>query len=177
MQAREFLKTATGDKANLLDRLVKLLDANGIGYCFIGALGAIAYVEPLIGLELDMVIVSYQLGRFESLLANTFRLKRNRHSLEVTLPDSRLRAIVHTNPRFGDFVSRAQVRPVLEMLLPIAKLEDVFQGLVWNAEDSTRRGSYHLQDLTIIQRLLELNPELAGLLVPKVREELRALGI
>ena len=56
MQALEFWKAVTVDKANLLEQLIALLNAHGIRYCVIGGVAVNAYAEPLITLDLDLVI-------------------------------------------------------------------------------------------------------------------------
>ncbi len=56
MQAYTFWKTVTMDQANLLEKLIALLDENGIQYCAIGGQAVNAYVEPLVSLDLDLVV-------------------------------------------------------------------------------------------------------------------------
>ncbi len=51
MQALAFWKAVTLDQANLLERLIDLLDENEIRYCVIGGQGVNAYIEPLVSLD------------------------------------------------------------------------------------------------------------------------------
>ena len=160
MQAHTFYKVITMDQANLLERLVALFDEHGIQYCVIGGQAVNAYAEPLVSLDLDIVIAADQLLEVEALLERSFQVKRFAHSLIVSTPDSDLRVQIQTDPRHKDFPSRAQVREVLGTRLKVAALEDVLQGKVWAAQDSERRGSKRQKDLADIARLIEVHPEL-----------------
>ena len=62
MDALTFWKTTTMDQANLLVRVIDVLNENGIRYCVIGGQGVNAYVEPLVSLGLDLVVAVEALG-------------------------------------------------------------------------------------------------------------------
>ena len=160
MRALTFWKTITMDQANLLERLVALFNEHGIQYCVIGGQAVNAYVEPLVSLDLDLVVALEQLDQVESLLAKDFGLKRFPHSLNVSNPDSDLRVQIRTDPRYTDFVQRAEQHEVLGLVLPVASLEDVLRSKVWAVQDPARRGSKRQKDLADIARLLEDYPEL-----------------
>ena len=57
MDALTFWKTTTMDQANLLVRLVDLLNENGIRYCVIGGQGVNAYVCTVNVPSLDEMLV------------------------------------------------------------------------------------------------------------------------
>lgn len=160
MKARAFWKTVTVDDANLLDRLISLLKDEGVQYCVIGGQAVNAYVEPVVSLDLDLVVAADELERLESLLKQHFRVDRFAHSLNVSLAGSDLRVQIQLDPRYGGFVEQASVRDVLGAPFPVARLEDVLQGKIWAAEDPTRRGSKRQKDLADIARLLESYPHL-----------------
>jgi len=160
MRALTFLKAITMDQADLLERLIALFNEQGIHYCVIGGQAVNAYVEPLVSLDLDLVVALEQLDQVESLLAKDFGLKRFPHSLNVSTPDSDLRVQIQTDPRYAEFVRRAVEREVLGLVLPVASLEDVLRGKVWAVQDPARRGSKRQKDLADIARLLEAYPEL-----------------
>ena len=160
MRALTFWKTITMDQVNLLERLIALLNEQGIQYCVIGGQAVNAYVEPLVSLDLDLVVALEQLDQVESLLAKDFGFKRFPHSLNVSLPDSDLRVQIQTDPRYADFVRRAEQREVLGLVLPVASLEDVLRGKVWAVQDPARRGSKRQKDLADIARLMEAYPDL-----------------
>jgi hypothetical protein len=160
MQALAFWKTVTVDKTNLLERLIAILTENRIRYCVIGGQAVNAYAEPLVSLDLDLVVAVDQLSQVESLLSNEFRVERFKHSLNVSLAGSDLRVQIQTDPRYTGFVEHAAARQVLGLLLPVARLEDLLRGKVWAAQDPTRRASKRQKDLADIARLLENYPHL-----------------
>jgi hypothetical protein len=81
-----------------------------------------------------------------------------------------LRVQIQTDPRYAEFVLRAEPRQVLGLSLPVAGLEDVLRDKVWAVQDSARRGSRRQKDLADIARLLEAYPRLSD----QVPEEIRA---
>lgn len=160
MKALAFWKAVTVDHADLLERLVSLLEGERVKYCVIGGQAVNAYVEPVVSLDLDLVVAIEDLGRVEPLLEQRFRVDRFPHRLNVSLSGSDLRVQFQLDSRYHDFVDHAAVRDVLGARLPVARLEDVLQGKIWAAGDPTRRGSKRLKDLADIARVLESYPDL-----------------
>jgi hypothetical protein len=163
MQAQAFWKIVTMDEANLLGRLISLLDENHIRYCVIGGQAVNAYVDPLVSLDLDLAVSVDQLDKLENLLSSGYRLKRFTHSLNVSMPNSDLRVQIQTDPRYAEFVRRAERRAVLGILLPVASLEDVLLGKIWAVQDVERRSSKRQKDLADIARIIESFPNLRSL--------------
>jgi hypothetical protein len=162
MKAAEFRKAVTMDEADLLGRLVALLAEHRIRYCLVGGQAVNAYVEPLVSLDVDLVVAADQLESAEALLGRHFRLQRFAHSLNVTVPGSDLRVRIQLDPRYSDFLSRAVAGHVLGRDLPVATVEDVLSGKLWAAQDPTRRPSKRQKDLADIARILETYPHLRG---------------
>ena len=160
MHAQAFFKVVTMDESDLLEQLTALFAEHHIAYCVIGGQGVNAYVEPLVSLDLDVVVVSEQLTEVERLLAESFSVKHFPHSLNVATPHSDLRVQIQTDARYADFPARASVREVLGRPLRVAALEDVLQGKIWAALDPERRGSKRQKDLADIARLIEAYPPL-----------------
>lgn len=168
MQALTFWKTITMDKSNLLERLIALFDEHAIRYCVIGGQAVNAYAEPLVSLDLDLVVATDQMSQVESLLASAFRVERFEHSINASLAGSDLRVQIQTDPRYADFVARATTRDVLGLALPVASIEDVLRGKAWAAQDPTRRKTKQQKDLLDIARLLENYPHLRALVPPDI---------
>ncbi len=168
MRAPAFWKTVTLDRSNFLESLVALLEEQGIRYCVIGGQGVNAYVEPLVSLDLDLVIAVDQMERAESLLRERFQVERFPHSLNIAAAGSSLRVQVQTDPRYFGFVDRASRREVLGVTLPVAGLEDVLQGKIWAAGDPERRASKRHKDLLDIERILESHPQLRERVPPEI---------
>jgi hypothetical protein len=173
MKARTFWKTVVADKSDFLDRIVSFLKENDIRYCVIGGQAVNAYAEPVVSLDLDVVIAIDQIDEAESLLRREFRVERFPHSLNVGDPNSELRVQIQTDPRYGEFVTRAAERDVLGVPLPVADIEDVLQGKIWAASDPQRRPSKRLKDLSDIARLLEIRPDLQAKVPSELLEKIR----
>lgn len=159
MKALAFWKAVTMDHSNFLDDLLGLLEEGGIRFCIIGGQAVNAYVEPLVSLDLDVVVAVEQIDRARRLLESRFHVEEFPHSLNVTDTGSDLRVQIQTDPRYGDFVARAAVREVLGLPLPVASIEDVLQGKVWAASDQTTSGRIRRKDLLDIERILEAHPQ------------------
>jgi hypothetical protein len=172
VRARTFWKTVVHDRVDLLDRLIAFLTEHGIRYCLVGGQGVNAYVEPVVSLDLDVVVAADQLARAEALLAEAFRVERFPHSLNVTLPGSDLRVQIQLDPRYGSFVDRATVRDVLGHRLPVARVDDLLQGKIWAVLDAERRPSKRQKDLADIARLLEAYPTLRARVPREVLDRL-----
>jgi hypothetical protein len=170
MRAQTFWKAVLEDESAFLDRLIGLLADHGIRYCLVGGQAVNAYVEPVVSLDLDVVVASDQLVAAEALLRDVFTVERFPHSLNVSLPGSALRVQVQLDPRYAPFVDRAALRDVLGLRLPVACVEDLLQGKLWAVTDATRRSSKRQKDLADIARLLEAHPALRA----RVPEEVLA---
>ena len=171
MRALTFWKTVTADRSDFLERLIHLLQEAGIAYCVIGGQAVNAYVEPVVSLDLDLVVAADQVETVELLLSPHFAIQRFAHSLNVSAHGADLRVQIQTDPRYADFVQRASPQEVLGIVLPVAALGDVLQGKVWAVQDTTRRASKRQKDLADIARLLEAYPELRD----RVPEEILAM--
>ena len=172
MRALDFWKAVTVDEANLLEDFVRLLESHHIHYCVIGGQAVNAYVEPLVSLDLDVVVAADQGPEFESMLPADFVLERFPHSLNISRRGSDLRIQIQTDARYAPFVDRATPRDVLGMSLRVARIEDLLEGKVWAALDATRRGSKRQKDLADIARILEGHPRLRQEVPPDVLERL-----
>jgi len=173
MQALAFWKAVAMDKSNFLEGLIGLLSAHKIKYCVIGGQGVNAYAEPLVSLDLDLVVAVDQLHEVEQLLGNLFQVERFPHSLNVSESGSQVRVQIQTEPRYFDFPSRSTEKEVLGLRLPVASIEDVLAGKIWAAQDSERRASKRRKDLLDIERLVEAHPQLREQVPTEVLDRLR----
>lgn len=148
------------DTSDLLDRFFELLRDAHIQFCVIGGQAVNAYAEPVVSLDLDLVVALEQLEAAEALLAKSFDVKRFPHSINISAPGSDLRIQIQTDARYFDFVERAAQQEVLGFVLPVADVADLLQGKIWAAQDPDRRASKRQKDLADIARLLETYPDL-----------------
>jgi len=172
MLAQEFYKTVVKDKVNILDRLIKVFDVHAVHYCIIGGQAVNAYAEPLVSLDLDIVVAAGQLRVVEELLLKEFTLTKHEHSIHVSAYGSDLRIQIQTDPKYAEFPDRAEVREVLGVKLPVASLTDLLQGKIWAVTDKSRRTSKRLKDLADIARLLEAYPQLRDEIPEEVLKKL-----
>jgi hypothetical protein len=160
MQVLDFWKTITVDQSNALERFLALLTDHEFQYCVIGGQAVNAYVDPLVSLDLDIVVAIHQIERLEALVAGEFDVVRFAHSLNITLPGSALRIQIQTDPRYATFPEQAVPREVLGIVLPVADMRDVLRGKIWAVQDPLRRPSKRQKDLADIARLIESYPDL-----------------
>ena len=157
------------DQVNFLEELLHLLNENHIRYCVIGGQGVNAYVEPLVSLDLDLVLAAEDLARAEIVFAPRFKIERFPHSLNLSAPGSDLRVQIQTDPRYSGFVDHSAIRSVLGIDLPVARIEDILQGKIWAGEDESHRPSTRRKDLLDIERILEARPELCSRVPENIR--------
>jgi Nucleotidyl transferase AbiEii toxin, Type IV TA system len=160
MKALSFWKAVTLDKSNFLDEVLALLQDHGVRFCVIGGQAVNAYVEPLVGLDLDLVVAVDQIDQVHKLMKEHFNVDEFPHSLNISSAGSNLRVRFQTDPRYSDSVERASVREVLGLRIPVAAIEDVLQGKLWAASHPDRRNTKRRKDLLDIERLLESYPDL-----------------
>ena len=160
MQALDFWRAVALDEANMLEALVGLFNEHRVAYCVVGGQGVDAYVEPLVSMDLDVVLAMEDLERIRPLLDERFTVEVFPHSVNLSLKGSGLRAQIQTDERYAPFVARSERRDVLGIMLPVASLEDVLQGKVWAVTDPTPRASKRQKDLADISRILEARPDL-----------------
>ncbi|MGH2587570.1 MAG: hypothetical protein ACRDJE_21845, partial [Dehalococcoidia bacterium] len=80
VRAQTFWKTVVRDRVDLLDRLITFLEERGIRYCVIGGQAVNAYVEPVVSLDLDLVVAVEQLPEVEAILRGQLTVERFPHS-------------------------------------------------------------------------------------------------
>ena len=148
------------DHTDFLSRVIELLTKHAIRYCVLGGQGVNAYVDPVVSLDLDVVIALEQLPEVERLLGEEFTVERFSDSIKVSARGSDLRVQLQTDPRYEAFLAKATVRDVLGVRLPVASLEDVLRGKIWAALDSCGRPSKRQKDLADIARLIEAYPHM-----------------
>ena len=83
MRALEYWKAVTADKSAFLDRFLTVLARSGARYCVIGGQGVNAFAEPVVSLDLDLVVATEDMGPLEGVLSSEFRVERFPHSLKV----------------------------------------------------------------------------------------------
>ena len=152
-----------------LQEFLDLLNDMQIAYCVIGGLAVNAYVEPVVSLDLDLVIVADAIDRLSEAAEHTFTIKRFSHRLNLKSPQSDLRIQLQTDPRYQAFIPRGVKRNVMGYEMDVAVLEDVLQGKIWAYSDEQRRQSKRQKDLADIFRLVEAYPHLRNVLPDSIK--------
>ena len=143
----------------------RLLADAGARFCVIGGVAVNAYVDPVVTLDVDLVIASPDQHAVDALLssAGDLTVEAFPHSVNISARGSDLRLQLQTDPRYTAFVDRAAWRDVMGVRLPVALIDDVLQGKIWAVLDPARRASKRQKDLADIARLVEFEPRLRGL--------------
>ena len=174
MTGKEFLNSLAKGKLDILQQLLGILADTGADYCLIGGLAVNAYVEPVVSLDIDIVIaVNNVVAVANAARERKMKVEEYSHCINITSPASDLRIQVQTHPRYQDFIAAAGVREVLGYKMKVASLDNVLQGKVWAYMDETRRRSKRQKDLADIMRIIEGYPELTPIIPEGLQDKLR----
>jgi len=172
MRVSTFRRIVMKDTLDLLEQFLGFLEESGISYCAIGGQAVNAYVEPLVSLDLDVVVAVESTVELSRELERLFQVAVFPHSLIVSLSGSDLRIQVQTDARYLPFIERARPMEVLGRSMSVADLADVLQGKIWAALDPERRGSKRQKDLADIARIIETYPAYRERVPPEVLSRL-----
>lgn len=75
MIEREFMNKVANSKDDFLQKFIDILEKENISYCIVGGLAVNAYAEPVVSLDLDVVVVANKLGSLVSELKKCFQSK------------------------------------------------------------------------------------------------------
>ena len=171
MTEKEFTNRVTQSKRDFLQEFLDLLEQSKIQYCIIGGLAVNAYAEPVVSLDLDIIIAAQEIERLLQTFPKEYSVKKEKHSVNVSASFSDFRIQLQTDERYQDFIKRATNKSVLGYNVLVAALEDVLQGKLWAYSDSERRPSKRQKDLADILRLLESNPGVHSTPVGKIAKQ------
>lgn len=146
---------------DILQLFLDILKKSKAAYCAVGGLAVNAYVEPVVSLDLDIVVDMKDVEKVcREAAAKGLKVEKFEHSVNLTSPKSNLRIQIQTDPRYQEFISRASSKEILGYKMNVACIEDVLQGKMWAYMDERRRKSKRQKDLTDIMRLIEGFPSL-----------------
>jgi hypothetical protein len=169
MTGKDFLRTVTHGEIDIIQILISLLEETGSDYCVIGGLAVNAYAEPVVSLDLDLVVLSDRIEAFcKSARSKGIKVQEFGHGFNLSVTGSDLRIQLQTDPRYQEFISRSKRREVLGYEMAVANIKDVLKGKIWAFSDKTRRKSKRQKDLADIMRLVENHPELKTELPPEI---------
>ena len=172
MTKKEFLNFISNGKEDVLQQLFDLLEAMKIDYCVIGGLAVNAYVEPVVSLDLDLVVVATAIDKLMEAVTKLFKVEKFPHSFNLSSPKSDLRIQLQIDTRYQAFIPRSSVKEDMGYSMKVASLEDVFQGKIWAYTDEQRRMSKRQKDLADIFRFVEAYPQLKDILPETIKNKL-----
>ena len=172
MTGKEFFNRVANGKDDFLQTFIDILNNNKIAFCIIGGLAVNAYAEPVVSLDLDVVIISDKVDFLLSLFGPQLKVETFANSINVSEKTSDLRIQIQTDQRYQEFFKGAELKDVLGYKIPVACIEDVLRGKTWAASDEKRRPSKRQKDLADIMRLIESKSSLISLLPDNLKKSL-----
>jgi hypothetical protein len=169
---REFMNSVSHGQEDILQQMLDLLNAMKVDYCVIGGLAVNAYVEPVVSLDLDLVVVTEATDNLLKEAGKIFDIEKFPHSMNLTSTKSDLRIQIQTDPRYQAFIGRSSIKEVMGYEMKVAAVVDVLQGKIWAYSDEQRRKSKRHKDFADISRLVEAYPYLRDLLPESIKAEL-----
>ena len=174
MTGKTFMNAVANGETDILQLLLEILVETRSTYCVIGGLAVNAYAEPVVSLDLDVIVAADKVEAVSAAAeARGLKAERFEHSLNLTSQKSDLRIQLQTDPRYQEFLSRAVEKDVLGYPLRVASVTDVLQGKIWAYLDKSRRKSKRQKDLADIMRLVEAHPTLQRRLPPSIRQKFK----
>ena len=164
---------ANGRK-DIIQEIIDALNDNHMEYCVIGGLAVNAYVEPVVSLDLDIVVIVDGIDKLIETIRDKYRIEKLPHSINLGSKDSDIRIQIQTDERYQDFIKRASIKDIMGYQMSVASLEDVVTGKVWDYSDEQRRGSKRQKDLADIMRIIESFPELKSKLPESIIERINS---
>lgn len=162
MNQKEFLNSVSNGKKDIIQRIIDLLNQNSIAYCIIGGLAVNAYVEPVVSLDLDIVVATNAIDKLIEYTRGEFKIEKFPRSINLKSKDSDIRIQIQTDKRYQKFIKKSSVKNVMGYQMNVASLKDILTGKVWAYSDEQRRGSKRQKDLADIMRIVESFPKLIG---------------
>ena len=174
MNQKSFLNSVTNGKKDIIQEIIDALNGNHIEYCVIGGLALNAYVEPVVSLDLDIVVLVDRIDELIESIRDKFSIEKFLHSINLGSENSDVRIQIQTDERYQDFIKRASIKDIMGYQMSVASLEDVVTGKVWAYSDEQRRGSKRQKDLADIMRIIESFPELKSKLPESIIERINS---
>lgn len=173
MIGKKFINAVVNSKIDLLQVLLDILEETASQYCVIGGLAVNAYVEPVVSLDLDIVVAEENIYKVcRAAEVKGLKVERFEHSINLTSTESDLRVQLQTDVRYQEFIIRSKPKEILGYRMNVAALKDILSGKTWAYADETRRKSKRQKDLADIMRLVEAYPTLETSLPTSIRKDL-----
>lgn len=172
MTKKEFLNAVSNGKEDIIQIFLDALTKLRANYCVIGGLAVNAYAEPIVSLDLDIIVAVESFEAVCKTIGAHFKIESFANSVNLNSDKSDLRIQLQTDPRYQDFIDRAVSQTVLGYEMKVASVKDVLQGKIWAYSDEQRRKSKRQKDLADILRLIEVYPSLSDLIPESIKKRI-----
>lgn len=169
MIAKTFMNKIANGQVDIIQQFLGLLNKMEVDYCAIDGLAVNAYVEPVVSLDLDLIVAADAIDNLCKAAEKMFSIKKSPHSLNFESPQSDLRIQLQTDPRYQNFIGNAAIKKIMGYEMKVASLENILKGKIWAYSDNQRRKSKKQKDLADIFRLVEEYPRLKELLPESIK--------
>ncbi len=174
MTGKKFMNAIANAQEDILQLFLDILGKTKATYCVVGGLAVNAYVEPVVSLDLDIVVDTKDIDKVcEEAADKGLKVEKFEHSVNLSSFKSDLRIQIQTDSRYQEFISRSSLKEILGYKINVACLEDVLKGKVWAYLDEQRRRSKRQKDLTDIMRLVEAFPSLESHIPAVIQKKLK----
>lgn len=170
MSSADFYDWQTGGGGGDLRRLADAWRSTGVRWCVIGGLAVNHWAkEPIVTLDADLVVAFDDLERALA-VAEEAGFSVTRFEWSANLKGAGQLAIqVTVDARYFEMAARAAEADVCGMRLPVAAVDDTFQGKLWAWSDPRRRPLKRRKDELDLLRLAEAHPHLSARLPEEIR--------
>jgi len=106
---------------DILQLFLDILEKTKATYCVVGGLAVNAYVEPVVSLDLDVVLDMEDINKVcKEGGAGGLKVEKFEHSVNLTSSKSDLRIQIQTDSRYQEFISRSSSKEILGYKMNVA---------------------------------------------------------
>ena len=110
---KEFINSLANGKLDIIQMILDILTETGSRYCLIGGLAVNEYVEPVVSLDLDIVVALEDLEAISKVARERdLKVEDFEHNVKLTSQASDLRIQLQTDSRYQGFITDAETRDV-----------------------------------------------------------------
>jgi hypothetical protein len=110
MTKKEFLNAISKGKVDIVQAFLDKLSRSNADYCVVGGLAVNAYAEPVVSLDLDIVVAADSIETLIRAVKAQFKIQRFAHSVNLSTDKSDLRIQLQMDSRYQDFITRSPFR-------------------------------------------------------------------
>ena len=175
MNEKTFFNAVSRGEEDILSAFLNLLEKLQVDYCVIGGLAVNAYVEPIVSLDLDIIIAIKEIDRFLAELPENYKIKEFPHSTNIYAPKSDLRIQIQRDEVYQKFIENAEKGNILGYEMKVASVKNTLYGKSLAYADTSRRASKRQKDFADILRIIESYPELLPTLSDDLQKKINEL--